>query len=356
MKISSPHNTVVKNLHYIYLIAISMLFLICVGIAATNRPLWYDEFFSLYISKLPSFSQIINSLLNRTDTNPPLDYFFRHFSIKLFGDNTLSFRLPSLFFFLLGSLFLYKFVKSKTNSICALATFSFPILTLALRYAHEGRPYSLLFASTSIALYSWQQCIDSKKKLLPKIFLFLSLSAGCYSHLYGVFNFIPIFAGETYRLLKNKKFEFEILSIIFLSLISLSFLYPFIVNTSIYSSHFWAKLSLIPPLGFFNQLFTNIVYPTILGLLFFCIYTNFHPEATNQKNIIPDTESNNPIPPHEIFAVLVFCLIPFIQHVAAILVTKALTPRYTIATVNGISILVGYFCFNVRKRNSFELP
>src|SRR5262245_24915051 len=47
---------------------------------ANRKLFWFDELFTVHVSRLPSLRLIWDALLNGADYNPPLLYVFTHFS------------------------------------------------------------------------------------------------------------------------------------------------------------------------------------------------------------------------------------------------------------------------------------
>lgn len=333
------------RLHFILLTATGVLILSAAGLAAANRAIWYDELFSFYVANLPSPTQILDALLQTVDNNPPIDYLIRYVSMQIGGTSILAFRLPSVVLFLCGCIFLYRFVAPNVSRTAALATFCFPILTLSLRYSHEGRAYALLFASAALALYAWQRCIASSYKIPFLLLLYLSLTVGCFSHLYGVFTLVPIVAGEAYRLKRLRHITWPILLVLIAVSLTCLLLYPFIVNASQFSAHFWTKTNIFELFKTYESLLPNIVFPVITAIVLLIIASLLLPiipfQSASQNT---NASSKKGVPHHELVAVVIFCLIPVFQYVAAELVTNAFTPRYAIVTVAGFAILTGYAC------------
>ncbi len=341
-----------KNLYcsniltYPYLLIITVCVLIGSGYIAHYRALWYDEFFTYYIAQLPNLTQILGAFLDGASNNAPLDFMIRHLFMQVAGTSPLSLRLPSLVMFIIGGLFLYRYVSFRIPSLPATVAFCFPVLTLALHYSYEGRYYALFLASSAMSLYFWQQCVHKKYRINYLFLLFLSLSFGCYIHFYGVFTFIPITLGEIVRLYKAKAKVYRILAAIVLAAASTVFLYPFIVNSARYKDTYFAAPyvsapftvydSLLPSFGLAVAVFLIVVAPLIL-----------YWQKTRVASYSPEDQE---IPIHEIVAAVAFSLLPFAIWIAAITVTNAYWPSYCIVAISGLSILAAYMCNVIGKR------
>jgi hypothetical protein len=348
MKRLSPKLFDSAPLSFLCLFITSGILIVGAGLAAVNRELWYDEFFTFYIAQLSSHFDILTALLEKVDINPPLDHFFRHFSMKWWGDTPLAFRMPSLLLFLLGSFFLYRFVSFRISPLPALAAFCFPILTIALRYSHEGRPYALLYAASALSLFAWQKSVEHRHKSAYLLILFLALTAGCYSHFFGTFSYLPIAIGETIRLWRARKIEFRIFSTLLVSSLTIIPLYPLIVNAAQSSHHFWTPLDRMALFRCYENLLPHIGY-SITAVIVLVIPLACYLAGTQSREVSHPGEE---IPLHELAAAVVLCLIPIFLYIAAITVTKAFTDRYAIVAVNGFSILVAYACHRLGRANS----
>ena len=314
--------------------------LIAVGLIASNRLLWYDEFYTFYVAQLSSPIEIVQALHESVDNNPPLDYFLRYYAMGWFGATPFVFRLPSLILLLLGSLFLYRYFSSNGYRLSALIAFCFPILTIAIIYAHEGRAYMLLFASSAASLFFWKRCVESERKILYYICLYISLTIAPYSHLYGTFNYLPIFVGETTRLWRKKKFDYRTYLVLFLSCLSLVFLYPFVANATKFRAHFWTELGLHTPFAYYEPLLHGVLYLSAAAIVIVVPLLFLRVGSQSESSF----ESEDRIPIHGIAAAVTLCLTPFIQYIVAVTITKAFTPRYAIITVVGFAILFAYGC------------
>ena len=89
----------------------SVLYLVGTCIIASQKLLWNDELFTLYISRLPSLSAIWSALVTGADQSPPLFFIITRASLLLFGANHLAVRLPEVLGFWIMSLCLFRFVS-----------------------------------------------------------------------------------------------------------------------------------------------------------------------------------------------------------------------------------------------------
>lgn len=330
---------------YLWIFALSSILVFAAGLASVNRALWYDELFTYYVSSLANSYSVIKALLRKADFYPPLDYLIRHCSMNALGKSNLAFRLPSIIFFLIALLCLYQFVKKRTSVIPALLAFCFPILAMTLRYSHEGRAYSLLFASSCLSILAWQKATIDPKNRFKLILLSTSLAIGPFSHFYGVLNYVPIFVGEIVRSVKKRQLCPSILIAIALSLLSLIFLFPFVIPPEGYTNSFWAKVEIISTIRYYKYLFPNVIYSLMASLVlgsFLLLYSRREEAKIHRLERMPL---------HEFVAALTFCLTPVFMYIIAKLFTNAMRPRYALATITGFAILSGSISQYIYERS-----
>jgi hypothetical protein len=344
-----------KKLYYTYKLTFPYLLItvICVllgsGYIAYKSAHWYDEFFTLYIAQLPSLSAILDAFLDGASNNTPFDFMIRHLFIQIAGSSALSLRFPSLAMFIVSGLFLYRYVSFRIPSLPATVAFCFPVLTLALFSSYEARYYSLLLASSAMSLYFWQQCVHKNYKTTYLFLLLLSLSFGCYIHLYGVMTFVPITLGEILRLYNAKIKVYRVLITILFSAASTVFLLPFVMHSAQqYQGHYFATARigglfsvynlLLPEFGFAAAAVLIVVAPLII--------------YWQKKGVAKENTDDRDIPIHELVAAVIFCLIPIMVWIAAKTVTNAFWSTYCIASISGFSVLAAYMCNVIGKRHN----
>ena len=79
-----------------FLAGFSILYLGVTSLVASQRPLWNDELYTLYIARLHSMTDVWEALLTGAEQLPPLFYLLTRASLALLGTNELSLRLPEV--------------------------------------------------------------------------------------------------------------------------------------------------------------------------------------------------------------------------------------------------------------------
>jgi len=299
----------VERYRHLYLLLLSCLLFLYGGLWAAHRSLWYDELFTFYVSRLETPTDLLRALLSKADSLPPVDYLLRQASMKLLGESEFAFRLPSIILFWIGTLCLYLFVKKRTSAIPALIAFCFPLSTYALKFSHEGRPYSLLFAASCVALWAWQRASENPRNPWNLFMLTLSLAVGPYSHYYGVFNYAPVIVGEAIKNIRERKVAPQIVLAICFSIALSATLYPFVANAAGYSENFWTAVSLGVTISIYRELLGNIPIP-LVAIIIASTALLYVSELDGKVG----RRSAN-LPMHEIGAAIVLSLVPFLIYI-----------------------------------------
>lgn len=322
---------------------LGVTFVATVVLTAAARPLWYDEILTFYIARLESPTAIVRALLAGAEIHPPVDYVLRHLSMRLFGETELAFRAPSIAAALAASLSLFLFVRRRMSLSAAVVAFVFPFTGFALRHAHEGRPYSLLLATMCMSLLAWQ--FATQRQSAPRLaFLAAALGLGPYVHYYGVLNYAPIVLGEAWRSWEHRRICWPVVASIAASLAPLPLLYPLIANATDYAPNFWTRFGPATPLAFYVTFFAKAAVPLIAAVVGILMLDAFRPLSAQAPT------RSSPVLRHELIAVAVLCLVPFMAYAIAEAYTNALSTRYTIVTIAGGALLAAYATEQAGKR------
>ena len=302
---------------------------------AARTPLWFDEIVTYHVASLDGPRAIIEALLARMDNHPPLDYLARHLSMSLFGASELALRLPSVIALLVGACALYLFVLRRTSVLAALVAFSFPFVTMAVRYAYDARAYAFLFASMCLTLLAWQ--LATEKRSLPRyLFLTLCLGLGPHSHFYGILNYVPIAVGEAWRWRERGGIDWPIVACFGVSALLVGLLIPFAIHSSDFAGHFWTSFGPGLVAFIYDDVLGKTLPAAVAALAACAVIVFFFPREPNPGLIKPE------VPRHEVAAAIMLCLVPVTTYILAELVTRAYTDKYLINTIAGVALVVAY--------------
>lgn len=128
----------------------AILFILAAGVflrlsGLTISPLWYDEAYSLYLTRLP-IAEVIR--LQSLDVNPPTWEMILLPLVRLFGETELVLRLPAALLSIAALWLSWRLVKEfgLTPVQSAFAAIGLALLPMHFHTAQDGRVYALLSA------------------------------------------------------------------------------------------------------------------------------------------------------------------------------------------------------------------
>ncbi|MCI0602237.1 glycosyltransferase family 39 protein [bacterium] len=326
------------------LIVLSGLYLLIVSSLSFRKVFWNDELFTLYFAKLPVWTDLWWSLSTGADQIPPTFVMITKFCLLLFGTNEISVRLPEMIGFLVMSLSLYRIVSHRTSSIHGLIAMLFPMITSALYFSYEARPYGLLLGCSAMAFLCWQRAVEGNNRKLFVFGLCGSLAAALMSHYYGILLFFPIILGELVRTFFMRKFDHRVWIAIFMALTPLLLFLP-LMNASIeYAPHFWSKPVWSQIFHFYDSLFR----PAALTFALVCILT----ALLLRFRFTEWSGPGRSFVSHELAAGVGFVLLPVVGVLIGKVIVGAFSERYAITAVIGFSVLVPFaiYYFSISRR------
>ncbi|MFH1727653.1 MAG: glycosyltransferase family 39 protein [Pseudomonadota bacterium] len=173
-----------KKKHYLLLFLILLLAFAFRIYKFDAYSLWDDEARTYITASARNLPDVLKVIPIEIPGNSPLDPLVRHLFMKMLGNNTFNFMLPSLIFSLIALLILFYFAKKifglKVALISALILSFHPF---DIVYAQEGRNYAILNIFSPLATLFLIRAMQEKAKLRNWIFYGLMLSLLFYSHM-----------------------------------------------------------------------------------------------------------------------------------------------------------------------------
>jgi Dolichyl-phosphate-mannose-protein mannosyltransferase len=316
---------------------VSLAYLAGAAIIAMRRPLWNDELYTLLIARSATMSDVWAALATGADQVPPPFQIITRASLTLFGMNRFALRVPEVLGFWLMGICLYRFVLRRVGGIYAIVTMSFPLVSGAYNYAHEGRAYSLVLGIGALALLFWQTAGDESRRQVSLVGLATSVAAAVCSHYYAVLLSIPLGLAEGARWLAQKRWRPGVPIALAVGLAPLAWFLPLIVAARSYSVHFWAtpSLSLVPSFYYWVLLPASPALWAILALA--ALYSLPQIAAFDP----PPRPAHDGLEPAELSAALAFAGLPLIAVLIALAFTGVFTLRYALPAIIGVAILAG---------------
>jgi hypothetical protein len=118
---------------------------------ASRKLFWFDELFTVYLSRLPDFKSVWHVLVNSVDLQLVL-FLLTRFSKYILGEGHIATRLPEILGFWVFCLCLFRFVSLRLSVLSACVSLLFPLVTGAYWYAYEARAHGLVLGFCGIAL------------------------------------------------------------------------------------------------------------------------------------------------------------------------------------------------------------
>jgi hypothetical protein len=189
---------------------LSALYFIDTFLRATLKTFWYDELFTVYLCRLPTFHATWAAVLSGTDLNPPLFYVLTRWAQHWSGEGLIATRLPAIIGFWIFCTCLYFFIAPRLGRICGCIAALAPWFSFAEYYAYEARPHGAMLAWGGLMLVCWQRSrsedrMRSGPSSLWLVGLFLSFLGGLLTHVYTVFLVVPFLLVELDRLLHRRR-------------------------------------------------------------------------------------------------------------------------------------------------------
>lgn len=212
-----------------------------------RRPMWFDELFTFFISRLSSVHAILAAI--PADGNPPLYYLFAHFFLRIGLSNEAAVRMPSLIGFNVALVSIYVFLRHRFGVVAGLIGMLLAATSAMAAYATEARPYGLLLGFTGLALVSWQAAAEGRGGFWALAGIAIGIAGAIGSHHYGIFHVgMPLLFGEAWRLYEWRRPDWRVWAACAAGLSMLAISIPFARATHLVmldyvrqSVNFWSR-------------------------------------------------------------------------------------------------------------------
>jgi hypothetical protein len=310
---------------------------------------WDDEFFTLYLSRTPSWHDLLQALATGADQHPPSFYYLTHFITTVFGSSHVTVRLAAILGFWLLCICLYEIVRDLATPEWAVVAMFFPLTTEFYYYASEARGYGLVCGFAALAMLSWMRAAGHQRRAVYLPLLAVALASGVASHYYAALVVVALALGEMVRTYHTKKIDWPIwIAFVGTCVPILAFLGT-IRSARGYSSHFWAIPVWSNAIGFYPKEFGLGAF-TVVGTI--VIALSFRVIRERRLDEWAGTWRKLPWSPWQAVAVCTLAGLPIPTMVLAKFVTHGFTPRYCIFALVGVTVLLFYFISRFTLRRS----
>lgn len=300
-------------------------------VLARHKLIWDDEFFTLYLSRIPNWTELWRALSTGADQHPPSFYYLTHLIFNIAGTTHVTLRLTALVGFGLSCICLFEIARQMIGTKWGVPAMLLPLTTPALYYASEARGYGLELGFVSFSLLTWILAAEGKKRAWTVPALAVSLCLAVASHYYAVLFLVPLVLGELVKIKRNRSIDVPVCCAIFAGLIPLIVFAPLLLNARTYSGHFWA----VPHWGQMLYWYSAMTgrMPLILISASALAFVLRIPASKVFSRSAPEVK------PPIIMVVTASALLPVLGGAIAELITHAFTERYFIAAFPGTVIL-----------------
>jgi len=307
---------------------------------ALITPLWFDELFTLFISRLSSLQEMLRAM--PSDGQPPLQYLLTHISLRLLGESAFALRVPEIIATITAGWMTYKIVRRHGTAIQALFALVMMLGAILIMYqAYTARPYGLLLAFTALTFYSWQTAsLRQHHRLLPLCGVAMGIAGAILSHHFGLVH-VGLFlaAGEGARFIQRHRLDVWLLSAMVTGLAPLALTLPLahishtvLGEAVLHSTNFWAKPSAIDLLWYSGMISLPLLY---LFAIFAFLPWPKRPDDGKISSLLQ-------VPFHEWTAMYALCLLLPVVILLTVFKTGNFQPKYAISTSLGLALFSGW--------------
>lgn len=318
---------------------------------AAQKLFWDDEFYTLYLSTVSSWHELLRALATGADQHPPTFYYLTHLSVQLFGCTPVTVRLPAIFGVWIMCVALYALCRRLFSPIWGVVAMMLALTSGAYYYGSEARGYGLVLGFSALALYAWLELTAARSRAIFLAVLAISSAAAVASHYYAAIAIVALGAGEVVRTIIRKRLDVPVWAAFACSAIPLLAFRSTIRSAAGYSTHFWARPIWTDVFRFYANSKDHVMFGFMVAALWGSIgvavvLTVALPRCSaNDDNAFPMTRPS-------IAAIAVLAISPLSAMILAKFVTHGFTDRYAIVALLGTIILATYAISAIGRRRT----
>jgi 4-amino-4-deoxy-L-arabinose transferase-like glycosyltransferase len=328
-----------KLLQLLVIAIFSVFYFVGTYLRASEKYFWYDELFTLYICRLPSFHASWTAVLHGADFNPPLFYALTRLSNFVVGEGLVGTRLPAIIGFWIFSLCLFRFVKRESGLLAGFVAMTFPLFTFAYNYAYEARPPGIVLCFCGLALIFWQLMQERPSEARWLILFGLSLGAAFLSHCYAVTLIAPFAIAEAFSTFHSHRLRWGPWAAMIAPIIaSIIVIVPLLQSYNrIVQGTSWAQ-GTVATFGHIAYFYTTLLTTSLTALVLLSLLLLLSMCLSRHGEHL----SNVPIRPAYLVLTVGFLALPVFGVLLGKLVQGPFVPRYVISAVVGFAVLTGF--------------
>lgn len=301
---------------------------------AAVRPFWFDELNTVIVAGQPTLGKLWYALRHAEDSAPLLYVAVEHVCAIFIPKAEIAYRLPSILGFACILWCLFVFIRTRSGPGIAFVCSVLPLFTqLYWRYSVEARSYEAVVACIAIALVCYQR-VERKRWAIG---FAASLLAAEAFHYYAFFMFAAFFAAEFVYAVQNRAVRRRVWLALFLGFLPLVAAYPLLRQMKqFYGAHFWGQPTWAVVWNMYGRTPYHVSLIAMAVLAIVSAITILVP-VRRSPNSGPELSVAN-----EHVAAIVLIGVPVLEYVGITLAHGALTMRYALALILGVSIGVSY--------------
>jgi Dolichyl-phosphate-mannose-protein mannosyltransferase len=300
---------------------LAAIYLLIIIVIASHRRFWYDEVFTVTISRLP-FATIWKALAHAAETQPPTYFMLVRIFERLPIRPEVATRLPSALSLIVGMLLAFDCSRRLTDDLHGLLTFAVLTCSILPYYGYEARPYALYFMFASLGLWIW---LHSRSRLSPVWFgatIFLAVTV----HYYAVFCLVPYTAWEIFNWKGERAPSRKLIAGCLGVLCGALLFSKQLLAIREFSGRFWGRAELSHLASIFNDFFPYGLFPLVAIMIWVALVAP-REQGAPASAMQPSEQLG-----------WFFGLIPMAGYIVALFVTKGFFNRYFISLLPGIAI------------------
>ena len=318
------------------LVALLAALTVATLVLAEHKPLWNDELFTYYISRL-SVADMWSTLRTGVEQTPLTFYLATRGSVELVGDGGIGMRLPELAGYLLMSVCLFALVARRSTPLYGLVAVLFAVATIAFGYAYEARAYGLVLGFSAAALLCWEVAAEGgPRRRLAAVGIAVTLAAAVASHYYAVLVVLPLLAGEATRTLVRRRVDWLVVGAFAGILVPLVAFEELIRESDAYSTTFWGRPTWHAAVRFYPDSLMDRALLVVVAVVATALAVTL---LRTSSRAARKAGLRRP-PDHELVALVTLALLPFFGVLLGKLVTGAFTDRYVLSAIVAMSALL----------------
>jgi hypothetical protein len=320
-----------RRTNFWLLAAFSAAYFAGASLLACRKPIWYDEFFTVHLARLPRLTDLWQALAEGTDLNPPLGFLATRLCRAVLGEGAWAARLPAAAGFWVLCLCLFRYAGRRGSRLYAWVALLFPLTTVIAPFAYEARPYGLVLGFCGLSLVCWQAAAEGKRRGPALVGLALALAAALWSHYYAVLLLLPVALGEGVRTWTGRRVDWPVWAALGTAALSLGLLWPLLAGARAFAGGFWSR----PDWAAVKYAYVFLLLPIQTPLLAALVALVLYPEQARAPR------GGGPLP-HEMAAALGLAALPLPGVLLGKWVTGVYTFRYVMAVAAGVGLLVAF--------------